>query len=300
MSVSVSRARSRAAIELNRHGETSLLSRPQLARWQGLPLAWLEAKPDVLTRDIRIDRPVLAMLDAGTAAAEIGYVGRTARLNVSAGAIGVFEPSHQRYARWRCDAARRIKVDLDLGFLSERGLLSEEMVGAPLRQDLEFRDPEIAGVLRAMVHEVAAGCPSGRLYAESLSVGLASRIWSLLGTASAPPRPGRALSPLQLRRVDEAIESGLDEPIPLALLAGAAGFSAPHFARLMRNTVGCSPHRYVLRKRVERALGLLVATDLPIAGIATMTGFASQSHLTTTLVRLRGTTPGLVRRARRA
>jgi len=296
MTVSVA-SQPRAAAELNRHDEANLLSRSQLARWQGLPLAWLDAKPEVLTRDIRIERPVLAMLDAGAAEAEIGYACRTVRLNVTEGAIGVFEPSHQRYTRWRCDAARRIKVDLDLAFLSQRRLLSDEMAQSPLRQNLEFRDPEIAGVLRAMVREVAAGCPSGRLYAESLSVGLASRIWSL-GTVSTPRRTIRTLNTLQLQRVDDLIENGLGDTIPLALLADAAGYSAPHFSRLMRSTVGCSPHRYVVRKRLERALRLLSETNLPIISIAAMTGFASQSHLTSTLVRALGTTPAQVRRAR--
>jgi AraC family transcriptional regulator len=66
----------------------------------------------------------------------------------------------------------------------------------------------------------------------------------------------------------------------------------------MRNTVQCSPHQYVLRMRVKRALALLLETDMAIAGVAARTGFSSQSHLTSTMARIDGRTPGAVRRAR--
>jgi AraC family transcriptional regulator len=284
----------------NRLHEPSLLAPSSLARWQGLPLAWVECEPFSLIRNVSLQRPALATLEIGAGEAEIAFAAGTEHLNVTAGAIGVFLPGEQRYVRWRCDRARRILVDLDVDFLAARELASEEMLSARLRQDLEFRDPDLSRVLQAMVREVADGCPNGGLYAESLSLGLALRVVRTLGSRTASERERGKLTRAQLARIDELIATRLDGRISLAMLAQAAGFSAPHLVRLMRNTAQCTPHQYVLRRRVARALTLLRQTDRSIAGIAAMTGFASQSHLTSTMVRIEGTTPGAVRRARRA
>jgi AraC family transcriptional regulator len=284
----------------NRLEEPSLLPPSCVARWQGLPLSWVESNPFSLIRNVSLQRPVLATLDVGSGEAEIAFASHTERLNVTAGAIGLLLPGEQRYVRWRCNRARRILVDLDLRFLADRGLASEEMLSIQLKQDLEFRDPEVSRVLQAMVREVADGCPNGRLYAESLSLGLASRLVRTLGSRGTHDRERGKLTRTQLARIDALIEARLDSPISLAMLADTTGFSAPHLVRLMRNTVQCTPHRYVLRRRVERALALLRETDRSIASIAALTGFASQSHLTSTMVRIDGRTPGSVRRARRA
>ena len=281
----------------NRLQEPSLLPPSFLARWHGLPLAWVESKPFSLIRNVSLQRPTLATLDAGSGEAEIAFAARTTCLNVTAGAIGLFLPGEQRYVRWRCNRARRILVDLDVRFLTDRQLASEDMLAIDFKQDLEFRDPEISRVLQAMVLEVANGCPNGRLYAESLSLGLTTRLVRSLGSRGTRDRERGKLTAAQLGRIDDLIESRLDGAISLAMLSEAAGFSAPHLVRLMRNTLQCTPHQYVLRRRTRRALSLLRETDRPIAGIAASTGFASQSHLTSTMVRIDGRTPGAVRRA---
>jgi len=285
---------------LNRLEEPSLLPASFRERWQGLPLAWVEARPFSLIRNISLQRPTLATLHAGSGEAEIAFATKTECLNVSAGAMGLFLPGDQRYVRWRCNSARRILVDVDLSFLADRGLVSEEMLSTGFRQDLEFRDNEISLLLQAMVVEIQRGCPNGRLYAESLSLGLALRLVRTLGSRGAPDRERGKLTRAQLKRIDELIESRLDGPLSLAMLSEAAGTSAPHLVRLMRKTLHCSPHQYVMDRRIKVALSLLLETDMTIASIAARTGFSSQSHLTSTMVRIDGRTPGAVRQLRTA
>jgi AraC family transcriptional regulator len=282
----------------NQLRELSLLPQSFVDRWHGLPLAWVEGKPYSLVRNICVQRPHLATLDVGSGEAEIAFASSTENLTVSAGAIGLFLPGERRYIRWRCNSARRILVDLDIRFLADRGLASDEMLSSRFRQDLEFRDPELSRLLRAMVGEVANGCPNGRLFAESLSLGLASRLVRSHGSRGAHDRERGRLTSAQLKRLDELIESRLDGAISLAMLSDATGFSAPHLVRLMRTTLQCTPHQYVLQRRVKRALWLLRETDMTIASIAARTGFSSQSHLTSTMGRIDGRTPGAVRRMR--
>jgi AraC family transcriptional regulator len=78
-------------------------------------------------------------------------------------------------------------------------------------------------------------------------------------------------------------------------LATLAGMSRFHFARVFRATVGTTPHRYVLERRLERARSLLKTTATAVRDVALTTGFADQSHLTRLIKRRFGVTPGVLR-----
>ena len=80
-------------------------------------------------------------------------------------------------------------------------------------------------------------------------------------------------------------------------LAEIASMSPYYFARSFKAAVGLPPHQYVVRRRIDRAMRLLAATDLTIAHIAFDCGFASQAHMTTVFKRLTGTTPHRYRRS---
>lgn len=97
------------------------------------------------------------------------------------------------------------------------------------------------------------------------------------------------LAPAARRRVIEAIEQHLeapDGPTPrLAELADAAHLSCFHFARMFKASFGCSPHAWVMRRRVEKARALLAAGRLPLAEVARRCGYAHLSHLNAALRR---------------
>jgi transcriptional regulator GlxA family with amidase domain len=86
------------------------------------------------------------------------------------------------------------------------------------------------------------------------------------------------LAPRILRRVEEYIEAHLDSALNIAELAASAGISVSHFSRSFLRSVGFTPHRYIMRRRLVRAHDLLVQTDLAVAEVALATGFADQSH----------------------
>ena len=67
--------------------------------------------------------------------------------------------------------------------------------------------------------------------------------------------------------------------------------------RLFRNTLGCTPHQYVMAARIERARDLVLEGTLPLTAVAELTGFAHQAHMTAAFVRAFGTPPGGMRRA---
>ena len=92
-------------------------------------------------------------------------------------------------------------------------------------------------------------------------------------------------------RVRDYIEAHLDEPIEVGALANIAGRSPFHFTRVFTRAVGMSPHRYIVRMRLERAVALMLTRRSGLAEIAACTGFADQSHLSRWVRRVYGASP---------
>ncbi len=163
-------------------------------------------------------------------------------------------------------------------------------------------DPQIERIGLSLNAEVEAeGLVGGRLYAESLANALAIsliRDHSSLGRNAARKAAREftgGLSKRALKSATDYISDNLEKDLTLAEIAGAAHMSPYHFSRLFKESMGLTPHRYVIERRVQRAKELLRGTTLPIAEISLLCGFANQSHLTRHFKRLTGVTPKAVR-----
>ena len=106
------------------------------------------------------------------------------------------------------------------------------------------------------------------------------------------------LAPWQVRTVRSHIDTNLDSVITTADLATLVGLSKYHFSRAFRESFADSPHAYMMRRRIERAQGLMLKTSEPLATIAISCGLADQAHFTRLFRRFVGSTPGAWRRAR--
>jgi transcriptional regulator GlxA family with amidase domain len=133
------------------------------------------------------------------------------------------------------------------------------------------------------------------------------RAAGMLGTLQArdtrdrhPPTTTRigGLAPWQVRRVLAYVDANLDKPIRNSDLADIARLSPFHFNVSFRQSVGNSPHEYVIRRRIERAQGLMLSTDASLSEIAVNCGHADQAHFTRLFRRVVGESPGAWRRAR--
>ena len=90
------------------------------------------------------------------------------------------------------------------------------------------------------------------------------------------------------------IQAHLGESLPLVELAAVAGVSTSHFAKAFRQSVGETPHRFIVRQRVEHAQKLLrgEGSEINLSEAAFQAGFSSQSHLTRCFRAVCGLTPG--------
>ncbi|BDG70519.1 helix-turn-helix domain-containing protein [Roseomonas fluvialis] len=162
-----------------------------------------------------------------------------------------------------------------------------------------FRAPAAARILDLLWSEAAPDSAHGRIIAEGAMLAL---IGVLMGLAGQPqPRRGGqgALSALRVARVRDWVMTHLGEPFGLADLAAVACLSPYHFSRSFKAATGLSPRAFAQACRIERARHLLVETQMPVATIAQVCGFSDQSHLTTSFVRVTGTTPARFRREQR-
>jgi AraC-like DNA-binding protein len=106
------------------------------------------------------------------------------------------------------------------------------------------------------------------------------------------------LAPWQVRRLTMHIENHLAESLQCEDLARLVGLSLSHFMRAFRESFGCPPHAYLMRRRMEYAQGLMLTTNTPLGQIALECGLADQSHLSRLFQKFVGETPAAWRRAR--
>jgi AraC family transcriptional regulator len=106
------------------------------------------------------------------------------------------------------------------------------------------------------------------------------------------------LTAWQISRVNTHIDSHLDVRVHVKDLAALTRLTESHFCRTFKESCGESPHRYLMRRRVEHAKRLMLTTTTPLSQIAVACGLADQPHFNRIFRKFVGETPGSWRRAR--
>ena len=161
---------------------------------------------------------------------------------------------------------------------------------------LNLNDPQICRLMETLRADISAGAPSGTLFGESIVMALSAHVaqkYSSLTTKLEPYRGG--LSRARLNRVLEHINANLGENVPLETLAEVAGVNLYHFAKAFKQSVGESPHQYLLRRRIERAKEFLRNPQGSVIEASTRTGFVDQSHFSKVFRRIVGIAPSTYR-----
>jgi len=109
------------------------------------------------------------------------------------------------------------------------------------------------------------------------------------------PRVAGGLPGSKLRRMTAHIDSNLHRELRLTELSAVVHMSPYHFARLFKQTTGVSPHQFVVRRRIDKAIALLATPGLSIRAIASAVGFKAPGYFATTFRRTTGVTPSAKR-----
>jgi AraC-like DNA-binding protein len=176
----------------------------------------------------------------------------------------------------------------------------ERLTHQPFRSGLFERpdgaNPAIEHLLRVLQADVTNGHPCGPTLGEEI---VASILHQVTPKAAGQTVEHASLSSKELGKLRDLIEANLSSSLTLDSLADSAGFSVRHLCRAFRRSVGLSPHRYILNRRIERATALIRESQLTLDEIAETVGFAHHAHMTATFKRLVGATPAQFRSRRR-
>lgn len=204
-------------------------------------------------------------------------------------------------AHWRFEQPVNF-VQLHLPFalpgLVCEALFDRDLAHDDLRMPADVGDAQLNGVLYSIRDRIDLVEPTNLLldsWALIMSEAVLRRLSShgaRHARGSFGKLPGRGVA-----RVIDYVEAGIDQDLRLKALAGVAAMSEYHFARSFKETVGVSPHAYVLSRRVVRARAMLSRGQGGLADVALACGFSSQAHLTTAFRLRLGVTPGGYRRS---
>ncbi|MEM0979396.1 MAG: helix-turn-helix transcriptional regulator [Cyanobacteria bacterium P01_H01_bin.58] len=196
------------------------------------------------------------------------------------------------FVRWERDE-NCLQIQLPAAFLKR---VAEETLGKngdrlTLVPTFQSRQQQLESISMLLLTEVQQRQPNG-LYLDSLANILAVQLLRNYGTTSAQlPTYEGGLPTYQLNHVLDYIDAGLAGEIKLASLAGLLNMSPFHFGRMFKQSMGISPHQYVIQQRLERAKHLLKHSDQAIIDIALECGFNSHSHLSKQFRKVMGVTP---------
>ena len=95
----------------------------------------------------------------------------------------------------------------------------------------------------------------------------------------------------RLLRARDAMDRAYAEPLDVRAVAAVACVSEAHFIRSFRACFGETPHRYLQRRRVERAMFLLRETDRSVTDICFDVGFTSLGTFSHMFREIVGETP---------
>ena len=95
-----------------------------------------------------------------------------------------------------------------------------------------------------------------------------------------------------LQKAISFIENHCTEAITPAHVTASIPISYSHLARLFSQYLHTSISQYILRVKIDRALHLLVSTEMGVNDIAKQVGFSSPSHFSRTFKEMVGYSPG--------
>jgi len=155
----------------------------------------------------------------------------------------------------------------------------------------------IARLLESMRREVISGSASPESLDDDflLVAGELLTFRSELRASAARVPAARPSTRMELfRRLTAArsmIEGSLDQALRLDRIAEGAGLSPYHLHRLFARVFGETPHRYAVRRRLERAKRLLAETDIPVTAICLESGFQSLGSFSSLFRKQTGNSP---------
>lgn len=262
--------------------------------WRGFALEnW--SVPAVLIPRHEHPEPFLHVVLRGTVKYQVETKGRLLGFTSRPGTIFILPRGTVDEVNWAGPthrAAVAIHPQLLTGALEE----TVHQGDVELREHWDLVDPHISALVTEMAADLRDSSPAGIIYGEALANALAVYLVRRYAVRRITPTLYKGgLSAYRLKRVLDYISDNLESEISLSDLATIAGMSPHYFSELFKQSIGRSPHNYVLLQRVERAKQLLRDPKRSIIEVGLDVGFQNPSHFARMFRKIEGTTPSRFR-----
>ncbi len=165
-------------------------------------------------------------------------------------------------------------------------------------------DPVLAQLGNALLPALADPARADPLFVDQLALAAQVHMIHAYGGVAAdsqatPTAARGGLAVWQEELAKDMLTADLLADVSISDVAQGCGLSRSYFIKAFRQTMGTTPHRWLLECRVERAKLLLLTSDCPVSDIARDCGFSDQAHLTRVFASVVGAPPAAWRRQNR-
>lgn len=200
--------------------------------------------------------------------------------------LSIFAPATEIHTRFDTSA----QCDYVAVFFSRDAL---ERIGVSFDHTrVAFHNEAIQRSLAEICSEAEHPDDLFELYAEGWAIQMLARIARIARsgvdtrTANKGGLPARTL-----KKLESYIRENIASVISLDQMSDVALISKRHFVRAFHESVGVTPHRFVMGLRIDEAKARLRSSADSVTDIAFSCGFAQPQHFSTTFRKLTGTTP---------
>ncbi|KXF74942.1 hypothetical protein ATN84_22270 [Paramesorhizobium deserti] len=210
-------------------------------------------------------------------------------IDVQAGGVLVVPANVEGFASWSSVKESAI-VALQPSYLQDLAACEAEAVepqwSAPIRVDAFA-----LGIAQIMRAELMRKERASLHYLDALLTQLGVHLLRANTHDKSSAKAKGKLSSYNAKRVQVFMKENLSRKLTLADLAAICDLSPSHFVNAFKATFGQSPYRYLLGLRLAYAEKLLAGRNMTIVQVAHLSGFSSQSHLTSAMSKYKGETP---------
>lgn len=266
--------------------------------WNGFAFEWRRInRSKILYTKILVTHPIIICIQQGHGKISYRFMGKQSHREWEPGSVIIWN-AHQPIR------------DMEINIFSESAdyfivMLTDWKVVRLLQneQDNKFSmirplticdDSQTMTLVEAMKFEIESGCPSGSLYADSISLSLLTHISHHYSDEKSHPEVVRSgLTNIQLTETLNNIRNNLDGDLSLDMLAQNLNMSVYSFCRQFKQALGITPHQYIIQARIECSKELLIKhyDTMSIADVAIALGFSTPSHFSSVFHKFVGISP---------
>ncbi len=202
-----------------------------------------------------------------------------------------FNPANVPFSRYTPDNYEFILVLIE----PEKMISSIPLVpnNFTFKETYNIKDPNLEYMFKLLLSEIQAGNQNGKLFIENI---VSILVFHFVKNYSKEQSQGlvenvNGFTGKELEKALYYIDKNISEKYKLEKLAKEFGISKFDFIKKFKSSTDVTPHRFIIRKKLERSKNLLKEISLSLSDITHILNFSDQSHFSNSFKKMFGMTP---------